>query len=322
MDLLRQLERIYQQQQLPRVEGNPCGSCFACCTALSHFQHRVSDLELAYVAWKVGSEAADRLARYVSRERDAEGRLSFERCPHYDQGCTIYPHRPFSCRVFGHFREAGTSLPEGCTFTGREIEFERPDYYRLVPGARELRPLLREFSLLARQAPGAGSGGPPEADLSWLDSEDPVDRALSHMAAHDFSAALELLLQELEQQPDGSGFVWHTLGLVYGLLERPRPALEAFRRAVALLPDHVECLSQLGSSLMLVGELPEGMQVLARVVELEPSHAASHGLLGYGYLLQQRPLLAARHLERALELDPDNPFYARRLEQARLKPPG
>lgn len=321
MDLLHQLERIYQHQLLPRVEGNPCGSCFACCTALNHFQHRVSDLELAYVAWKVGAEAADRLARYVSRERDPEGKLTFERCPHYDQGCTIYPHRPFSCRVFGHYREVGTSFPDGCTFEGQEVEFERQGYYRIVPGAPQLRPLLREFSLLARQAPGAGSGGPPEADLSWLDADDPVDRALSHMAAHDFSAALEQLLLELELHPEGSGFLWHTLGLVYGLLERPRPALDAFRKAVALLPDHVECLSQLGSSLMLVGELAEGMQVLSRVVELEPGHGASHGLLGYAHLLQDQPEQAVSHLERALALDPGNPFYARRIEEARLKLP-
>ncbi len=313
MEHLRELERLYAEQQLPPATGNPCGSCFACCTALNQFQHRVSDLELAYVAWKVGAEAADRLSRYVSRARDEHGALEFERCPHYHDGCTIYPHRPFSCRVFGHYREQGTTLPDGCTFAGHEVEFVRDSYYEVVPKARTLRPLLREFSLLARQAPGAGSGGPPEADLSWLDAGDPVDQALERLAANDYAGALE----HLKQAPQSSSFVQHTLGLVYGLLDRHALAVEAFRKAVEALPGHVECLSQLGSSLMLTGQLTEGCSVLRRVVELEPTHATARGLLGYACILQQDWEAAERELAVALELDPGNEFYAFRLAEVR-----
>ncbi len=317
-DLLLQLERLYAEQQLPPVQGNPCQSCFACCTATGHLTHRISELELAYVAWKVSPEAAEELSRYATRERDEEGRLRFEQCPHYQGGCRIYAHRPFSCRVFGHFRERGTELPGGCTFQGRETEFARQDYYRVVPGARELRPLLREFSLLARPRTEQAAGPAREAPLDWLDQGDPVDRALGHLAGGHYDQALSELLGQLERQPEGSGFVWHTLGLVYGLLDRPALAVEAFRRAVALMPGQADCLTQLGTSLMLNGSLREGMTHLARVAELDPGQATAPGMLGYGHLLLEEWDQAAAHLTRALELEPENGFYALRLASARL----
>ncbi|GMU58206.1 MAG: hypothetical protein AMXMBFR33_73520 [Candidatus Xenobia bacterium] len=317
-DLLLQLERLYAKQQLPAVEGNPCQSCFACCTATGHLTHRISELELAYVAWKVGPDAADELSRYAARERDEEGRLRFEHCPHYRGGCGIYPHRPFSCRVFGHFRERGTELPGGCTFQGRETEFSRQEYYGVVPGARALRPLLREFSLLARPRSGGASGPSQEAPLDWLDQEDPVDRALGHLAGGHYDQALSELLAQLERQPEGSGFVWHTLGLVYGLLDRPGLAVEAFRRAVAVMPDQADCLTQLGTSLMLNGSLREGMIHLARVAELDPDQSTAIGMLGYGHLVLEEWDQAATNLSRALELEPENGFYALRLASARL----
>lgn len=317
-DLLLALECLYAEQQLPSVQGNPCQSCFACCTATGHLTHRISELELAYVAWKVNSDAAEQLSRYAARERDDQGRLVFERCPHYHGGCSIYAHRPFSCRVFGHYRERSTRLPEGCSFEGRETEFAREDYYRMVPGARLLRPLLREFSLLARPRSGGASGPSEEAPLDWLDRDDPVDRALGHLAGGQYDRALSELLSQLEQQPEGSGFLWHTLGLVYGLLDRPALAVEAFRRAVALLPDQADCLAQLGTSLMLNGSLREGMAHLARVAELDPGQATAIGMLGYGHLLLEEWDPAATHLARALELEPENGFYALRLASARL----
>lgn len=294
---LERLERLYASLELPRQEGNPCGTCKACCTAHEGFQHRISELELAYIAHKVSPEAATRMARYAAREE-------YDVCPHYQDGCTIYEHRPFSCRVFGHYREEGTRLPDGCVFTGRERAFARPDYYAIVPGARELRPLMREFSLLAR-------GNPGPSDLSWLDSDDPVDQALMHLARQEYEPALERLLQA-----EGTPFVWHTLGLVYGLLDRNRDAVEAFRKSVVAIPDHLESLSQLGTSLMLVGELEEGMQLLQKVTELEPEHAAAHGLLGYGHILRREWTLAEQRLGKALELDPGNEFYRARLAQA------
>ncbi|MCE7872083.1 hypothetical protein DYH09_17120 [bacterium CPR1] len=296
-DLLLQLERLYAEQQLPAVEGNPCQSCFACCTATGHLTHRISALELAYVGWKVGPWAAESLASYAARERNEEGRLVFEHCPHYQNGCGIYDHRPFSCRVFGHFRERGTELPGGCSFQGRETEFARQDYYQVVPGARALRPLLREFSLLARPRHAQAAGPGQEASLDWLDQDDPVDRALGHLAGGHYDQALSELLAQLERQPEGSGFVWHTLGLVYGLLDRPALAVEAFGRAVTLMPDQADCLAQLGTSLMLT---------------------TAPGMLGYGHLLLEEWNQAAAQLARALEIEPENGFYALRLASARL----
>lgn len=307
MELLHQLERLYLE--LPSTQGNACGSCFACCTAMNHFHHQVSPLELEYIAWKVGPEAARRMARYVARATLAE-QLEFPTCPHYDRGCTIYPHRPFSCRVFGHYREQGTRLPEGCTFAGSEQEFARQDYYAVVPQARNLRALTREFSIHVPRSPGQVS------DLSWLDAQDPVDRAVGHLAQSDYAGALENLLKELERRPEGSGFVWHTLGLVYGLLERHQLAAEAFEKAAGLLPDHVECLSQLGSSLMLAGKLEEGTEKLKRVLELDPERSSAHGLLGYAALLREEWQQAAEHLHAALQLEPENAFYRARLSQA------
>ncbi len=306
--LFERLEQLYAEQELPRPPDNACGSCFTCCTARGLTGHAVSELELAYLADRVSPAAADSLRRYVRRERNAAGELLYPVCPHYQEGCTVYPHRPFSCRVFGHFREQGSRLPDGCLLAGSEREFPRGGALGSVPKARELRELVREFSLYAPAASHVEVEG-----LS--DSQDPLDRALVHVASQRWPEAM----QELSQVTEESAFGLQTLGLVQSALGDLPAAVRAYARACELAPDSLECLCQLGSTRLFAGEFARGVQDLETVVARAPEHASALSMLGSCYTLASDHAGAAGYYERAVRAAPDQPELKLRLASAYLE---
>lgn len=306
--LLDRLERLYAEQQLPTSSHNACGSCFTCCTARGLTRHAVSELELAYLADRVNPAAADAMRSYVRRERNEAGELRYPVCPHYQEGCTVYPHRPFSCRVFGHFREQGSRLPEGCLLSGSEREFPRGGALSSVPGSSELRELVRELSLYEPAASQAGTVEPG-------DPHDPLDRALVHVAARRWPEALK----ELSQGVRESAFALQTLGLVQSSLGDLPAAVRAYARACELAPDSLECLCQLGSTRLFAGEFARGVQDLEAVVARSPEHAAALSMLGSCYTLASDHAGAAHYYERAVRAAPDQPELRLRLASAYLE---
>ncbi|CAN0174614.1 unnamed protein product, partial [Phaeothamnion confervicola] len=137
--LFHELEEVYASYESARIKpsGNSCGTCSACCRAGASSVHNVTRLELAYLAHHLGSESSGRFQSYAARERDAKGRLLYEVCPNYDQnqrGCSVYVHRPFSCRVFGTYAQVGSRLPDKCVFEESVVRLERESFTEGVPG--------------------------------------------------------------------------------------------------------------------------------------------------------------------------------------------
>src|SRR5579864_1270825 len=99
-DVFGSLEQLYRNLEtaLPRADGNPCGSCYECCTGAGLSKHRVSELELGYLREHLGGEKVEEFRRYAERERTEAGELQFPVCPYYDTAkarCTAYQYRPF-----------------------------------------------------------------------------------------------------------------------------------------------------------------------------------------------------------------------------------
>jgi len=313
--LLGELERLYAGlgPQLRPVEGNPCGECKACCTAGMSY-HRVSELELELIAAHHGPPTEFR--RYLERATDEEGRLVHAVCPNYgDGGCGIYAVRPFSCRLFGHVREAGTCLPEGCAFIGHEREFARQDYFKSVPETSRLRRLTREFRVLlpvAREyVTPCGEAG-EAAELDHLDLDDAQDRALLLQVQGRWPEALAELLAAREEEP--SAYLNYSLGLVLGSLDRHEEALEAFLRAREEAPERADLAYYAGYHLLMLGRGQEGRVFLEEAVLLEPAHSLALGFLGYHYLQCGQPEEARAWFARASAADPGNPYFRARLE--------
>ncbi|CAN0236893.1 unnamed protein product, partial [Phaeothamnion confervicola] len=107
------LETLFLQvdQKLSQIAGppgpNPCIACKSCCcTAQGSTQHRVEEIEFAFMERHVGLESTEKFRRFIARERraDGDGTLVFNTCPNYDwdkRGCGVYAHRPFACRLYG-----------------------------------------------------------------------------------------------------------------------------------------------------------------------------------------------------------------------------
>lgn len=310
--LLGELRRLYTDlgPQLRPVEGNPCGDCKACCTAGMSY-HRVSELELELIATRTPVQD---FRAYLERATTPEGELLHPVCPNYrNGGCGIYDVRPMSCRLFGHVREAGTQMPEGCAFTGHEREFARTDYFKAVPETARMRKLTREFRVLlpvAREyvVPSGGAGEALEAD--FLDPDDAQDRALLLQVQGRWQEALEELLAEAEP----SAYLDYSLGLVLGSLDRHEEALAAFLRAFREAPERADLPYYAGYHLLMLGRGEEGRGLLEEAVRLDPGHSLALGFLGYHHLQSGDAARAREYFGRASAADPGNPYFKARLE--------
>ncbi|MHB2015841.1 MAG: YkgJ family cysteine cluster protein, partial [Candidatus Xenobia bacterium] len=247
-DLLAALERLYQNLEaaLPQSGGNPCGQCYECCTGAGLSRHRVSELELGYLRERVGPERVEDFRQYAERARGENGELRFAVCPYYDtetHRCGVYAFRPFSCRVFGHFRADTTHMPQRCVFRGRERVFEPRQYLDTVPLARELRQLMRAWEPTTGHAvryvsPDAAAAQLPDAlDLAFLDAADPVDRAITRQVKGDWEGARDELLLARQQYGELPHIMQH-LGIALEMTGDHAAAREVFLGLLRRQPDN------------------------------------------------------------------------------------
>ncbi len=96
-------------------------------------------------------------------------------------------------------------------------------------------------------------------------------------------------------------------------LERPREAAEAFRAAVAGMPDSAECHNFLGLALLALHDDLGAVDAFRNATLLAPDFASPRANLGLVLLHQQRLQEAAQELEVAVKLDPND-----RLSEDRL----
>lgn len=123
-------------------QDNPCGECRECCTGSGLNKHNVTALEIDYIRRNEGAEAIQEFRRFLKRDGEVDV------CPYFDEeiwGCGIYTSRPFSCRLFGHYRSEDSQLPQVCVFRGQEQIFSGHSYYESVPQAVQLRTLVRRY---------------------------------------------------------------------------------------------------------------------------------------------------------------------------------
>jgi tetratricopeptide (TPR) repeat protein len=98
---------------------------------------------------------------------------------------------------------------------------------------------------------------------------------------------------------DGEAFV--------ALIERRQHDGEvAWRRAIALQPDHLQALGSFGLSLCCYGNRDEGLSILARARELDPLASFPYMLTGLALLDARRPEEALKFLNDALSFEKED----------------
>lgn len=319
------MQQVYDSLQrcLPAVEGNPCGPCRDCCTRTGLTFQTVLDVEISALAEVLGEEIASRFQAYARRDPE-DGQPGQEECPLYDplaQGCGVHPHRPFSCRLFGHFRLAGTSLPQGCVFQGREVEVEPPRYLDDIPLARELRDLDRHHGDFHRptasQMQEAPARLPPELlekARAFMNPDDPLDMAvLAHVEGR-LEDAVALFDVALRATPR-SAWAWFQQGTLLDDLKRPTQAAASYRRALEIEGDNPRFWLHLAFNLLEAGQVAEARDAFAATVRVNPDDAVACGLLGSLLWGEGRATEALDPLRHAAELDPDNVWFRVRLAE-------
>jgi tetratricopeptide (TPR) repeat protein len=100
---------------------------------------------------------------------------------------------------------------------------------------------------------------------------------------------------------------WFQRGAVHERAGEAASAEEAFRRALALDPEHAPTLNYLGYMYAERGErLPEAVRLVQQALAIDPDNGSYLDSLGWAYFKQGRLNEARRYLQRAAELLPDN----------------
>lgn len=86
---------------------------------------------------------------------------------------------------------------------------------------------------------------------------------------------------------------------------KPELALEYFYRATKMAPDNPDARIEFGFGLLSLGKIAQAEPQFRRVIALQSEHALAH--LGLGIVLEQlgEAVESARHLNRALEIQPE-----------------
>ncbi|MBN9414643.1 MAG: YkgJ family cysteine cluster protein [Candidatus Eremiobacteraeota bacterium] len=304
--LEQQLLELYQFLESPPTE-NLCGSCRICCTASGLTRQNVTRLELAVLG-----EAGEDFARYAARERGADGDYVFPVCPNLGpEGCRVYTIRPFSCRVFGHYRAGGTRLPSECVFVGKDREFPAADYYRVVPGALRLRELSRDFQLRTVPQRGTSNGGESESGVG-LNLEDPWDRALEQVGRGE--------LPDLPAESEGESlFAAYVRALVAGERGQHPEALRFYTRVVDACPERHDLMTFAGFHAFQLGLLDQAEGFWLRSLRLFSGNPLTFSFLGYLFSHRQEWQMAADFFGAAFELEPGQPVHRQRRDEALSK---
>lgn len=122
----------------------------------------------------------------------------------------------------------------------------------------------------------------------------------------------------LTQQP-GNRAALERLIESYLLDERVEDAVRDARRLAKLAPRSAHAHFLLGKALQKSGNGPAALTALGQAVKLDPRHARAQFLLGHGNYWREQPLIAQRHFDRYVELQPADDIGFRFLGLARLR---
>lgn len=136
-----------------------------------------------------------------------------------------------------------------------------------------------------------------------------VHKAVLQARKGDVAAARRTLEQS---RPDNRGdqvVVALTYASIYQQSGRTDQAVTVLERADSELPDSPEVLYQLGMLYERQGRTKDFERLMKQVIDLRPNDANAFNALGYTYADQNRRLDEAQDLlERAMELEPQNPY--------------
>ncbi|TEB09391.1 YkgJ family cysteine cluster protein [Pelotomaculum propionicicum] len=134
---LHELAEFYEKlDQVLQPSKRVCGACGECCIKASML--KIFPLELENIKSHVNNERSmKKFLDFVNNKIVRIWGMVEGECP-FQTGvlCSIYPVRPYFCRVYGHYDYQGKNLLDGCVYKGHATIYysreELPLYHELV----------------------------------------------------------------------------------------------------------------------------------------------------------------------------------------------
>jgi len=133
------------------------------------------------------------------------------------------------------------------------------------------------------------------------------DKALLLMQSGDYQAALPLLLDFIDKNPELAG-PYINLGIAYQYTDQDEAAMKALKKAIELNPATASAHHQLGILYREQGDFESALSAYDKSLQLDAGYALAHRNIGILYdLYLGQPALALEHYKKYLELaaEPD-----------------
>jgi tetratricopeptide (TPR) repeat protein len=124
------------------------------------------------------------------------------------------------------------------------------------------------------------------------------------------AAAREIFERCVKQKadyPDTLPDAWNNLGVIATRESNVAEAIEDFKQALQINPNHLLSLNNLGNAFRLQKKWDEARDVLERALTIAPEDPEANYSLGMVYAQTDDPSKAYDHLQRALKAKPDYP---------------
>jgi Tfp pilus assembly protein PilF len=153
-------------------------------------------------------------------------------------------------------------------------------------------------------------------------ARDEFNRFLKYAGEKNWEKSLDSLRKATEIYPRYTD-AWTNMGIIFTRLNKPGQAEEAFARALDLEPKSPVIRRKLGYLYLETRRWDEARRELEISESLDGSDARTQAYLGHALNHLGRAPEAERHLQRALELQPDMPFalFALACSQIQLNQP-
>ena len=236
--------------------------------------------------------------------------------------------------VLGQLSEKEGDIPSAISYYERALE-EMPENFALRMQIVMLRAKNMELDEISRllEPYADDPEAPLEANL-WLgiaaEAGKDLDRALEFYRRADrqtrspavkirlagvysrLGRARESLktLSLLAGQDPGSAQYRYFLGLAYMDLKKPRRAIREFEAALRIKKDFSEAAFQIGVARDQLKDWDRAEQYFREAIRVDTANASAYNYIGYTYADRNVRLFEARRMiEKALELDTDNPAF-------------
>jgi tetratricopeptide (TPR) repeat protein len=144
--------------------------------------------------------------------------------------------------------------------------------------------------------------------LENIQIDEALTQAVAAYSAGKLGEAEALCRQNLEQQPDHVASL-QVLAAVAGQMGVPRRGIELLEKVVTLQPSLAEGHIQLAKLLRLDGQVLDAVEALRRAIELNPESAAAYNDLGLIHLAVGDITESLACFDRAIEISPNLPVF-------------